>query len=120
MKALSAVIAVLLCTVVATEGVKMISYHSYIEREGSCAIDWKAWDTAIDFVANQSTKLKLIGDHDHDRQGKQFVDEKSKVIDKIVQHVIRGTTAENELFNQRGDRGRYDNMCGYKGLPFTL
>ena len=79
MKALSAVIAVLLCTVVATEGVKMMSYHSYIEREGSCAIDWKAWDTAIDFAANQSTKLKLIGEHDHDQQGKQLAESRGQI-----------------------------------------
>jgi hypothetical protein len=107
MKALSAVIAVLLCAVVATEGVKMMSYHSYVE--GSCAIDWKAWDTAIDFVANQSTKLNLIREHDHDQQGKQLADEMGEVTDEIVQHIIRGATAENELFKQRDEaRDRYD------------
>jgi hypothetical protein len=106
MKALSAVIAAVLCTVVATVGVKMMSYQSHIEREGSCAIDWKAWDTAIDFV---STKLNLIREYDHEQQGKQPADQMSKVTDKIVQYVIRSTTAENELFKQRDEaQDRYD------------
>jgi hypothetical protein len=105
MKALSAVIAVLLCTAVPTVGVKMTSYQS-IEREGSCAIDWKAWDTAIEFV---STKLNLIREYDHEQQGKQLVDQMGKVTDKIVQYVIRGTRAENEVFKQRDEaRDTYD------------
>jgi hypothetical protein len=121
MKVLSAVIAVLLCTLVATEGVKMMSFHNYIEREGSCAIDWKAWDTAIDFVANRSTKLKLKWEHDHNQQGKQLADEMDKVTDKIVQHIVRGTRAENELFKQRDEgRDRYDNYVRVPRLSFYI
>jgi len=49
------------------KGIKVVSYKLSVQlpNKGRCAIDLKAWNTAIDFVANQSTKLKLIREADH-------------------------------------------------------
>ena len=43
-------------------------------NRGPCAIDLEAWDTAIEFVANQSIKLKLIKEREHREQAKQLSD----------------------------------------------
>jgi hypothetical protein len=53
------------------KGVKMMSYDGAVQTKGRCAIDWKAWNTAIDVVANQSVKLKLIRGDDLWEQTKQ-------------------------------------------------
>jgi hypothetical protein len=91
MKSASAVFAVLLWVVPATageptpdlKGVKTVSYHGVAhQNESRCAIDLKAWNTAIDFVANQSTKLRLIRYADHLEQVKQLRDEANKAIEK--------------------------------------
>ena len=42
-------------------GVDTVAYHGILEPGiGNCKVDWEAWNTSIDFVANQSTKLKLL------------------------------------------------------------
>jgi hypothetical protein len=71
----AALVGLLLCTVGTIEpvtagdspslylkDVKMVMYQLTAQppNKGRCAIDIKSWNTAIDFVANQSTKLKLI------------------------------------------------------------
>jgi hypothetical protein len=43
-------------------------------NEGLCAIDWQAWNTAMDFVANQTTKLKLIKEREHYERGRYLLD----------------------------------------------
>jgi hypothetical protein len=46
-----------------------------MSRPDLCAIDEGAWNTAIDFVANQSTKLKLIRDKEYyERAGELAVE----------------------------------------------
>jgi hypothetical protein len=55
-----------------------MSYSLYNGSEGRCAVDWKAWNTAIDFVANQSVKVKLIRYDDYTQLEKQASDEFSK------------------------------------------
>jgi hypothetical protein len=43
--------------------VNIISYTPYIENNqnsGKCRIDWEAFKVALQFVANQSTRLKII------------------------------------------------------------
>ncbi len=48
--------------------VSIISYFTIIEKNndaGKCRIDWDAWDTALQFVANQSARLKIITQKDH-------------------------------------------------------
>jgi hypothetical protein len=59
------------------KGVTIVRYQLIFDQPntGVCAIDWNAWNTAIDFVANQSTNLKLIREVDHNEQLKQFSDE---------------------------------------------
>jgi hypothetical protein len=42
--------------------IKIISLSSIFDGEvkGKCRIDLQAWDTALQFIANQSTRLKII------------------------------------------------------------
>jgi hypothetical protein len=48
------------------KGIKVVNYKLSVDpNKGRCAIDLKALNTAIDFVANQSTKLKLTREADH-------------------------------------------------------
>jgi hypothetical protein len=113
MKAPSVVIAAVLCTVgmilPATagdrsspflKGVKIVSYKLSIEspNKGRCAIGSNAWNTAIDPVANQSTKLKLIRDADHLEQEKQLSDEVRKTSENVERHLTDATanTAKKE------------------------
>ena len=110
MKGLSTVIAAVLCTVgtivPATaadrsspflKGVKTVSYKLSVEppNKGRCAIDLKAWNTAIEPVANQSTKLKLIRDADHLEQEKQLSDELRKTSENVERH-LTDETAKKE------------------------
>jgi hypothetical protein len=69
------------------KGVKTVSYKLSVEppNKGRCAIDLKAWNTAIDPVAKQSTKLKLIRDVDHLEREKQLSDELRKASDATGQ-----------------------------------
>jgi hypothetical protein len=79
------------------KGVKIVSYKLSVEppNKGRCAIDLKAWNTAIDPVANQSTKLKLIRDADHLEQEKQLSDELRKTSENVERH-LTDPTAERE------------------------
>jgi hypothetical protein len=47
------------------KGVAVIWYEPIFELSKQCSVDFKAWDTALEFVANQSIKLKLIRSIDH-------------------------------------------------------
>jgi hypothetical protein len=71
------------------------------------------------FRCKPINQAKLIGEHDHEQQGKQFADEMGKVTDKIVRHIIRGTTAENELFNDEA-QDRYDKYVWVQGPSFYI
>jgi hypothetical protein len=113
MNAPSAVIPALLCmvgTIVPAtasdrsspflKGVKIVSYKLSVEppNKGRCAIDLNAWNTAIDPVANQSTKLKLIRDADHLEQEKQLSDELRRTSENVERHLTDATaeTAKKE------------------------
>jgi hypothetical protein len=104
------VIAALLCTVgtivPATaadrstpflKGVKTVSYKLSVEppNKGRCAIDLNAWNTTIDPIAKQSTKLKLIRDADHLEQEKQLSDELRKTSENVERH-LTDATAQKE------------------------
>ena len=117
MKGLSTVIAAVLCTVgtivPATaadrsspflKGVKTVSYKLSVEppNKGRCAIDLKAWNTAIDPIAKQSTKLKLIRDADHLEQEKQLSDELSKT----RENVERLTDATAQIAEKEHDEAK--------------
>jgi hypothetical protein len=48
------------------KGFPTIEYHPILDVSGPCRADLDAWDTAVEFVTNQSTKLKLIKHIDHE------------------------------------------------------
>ena len=51
------------------KGVTLVTYMGIVEHKTAhCDIDFKAWNTAIDFVANQSMKPKLVREADHAAQ----------------------------------------------------
>jgi hypothetical protein len=77
--------------------VQMMTYEGAIQSKGRCAVDWKAWNTAIDFVANQSIKLKLIREDDHHEQEKQLIEERNKATDKLVRQPNNNAAAQKEL-----------------------
>lgn len=48
------------------QGITMVTYRGVPETNTArCENDWKAWNTAIDFVAGQSVRLKLVRDDDY-------------------------------------------------------
>jgi hypothetical protein len=51
-------------------------------NKGRCAIDVEAWSTAIDFVANQSTTLKLIREQEHYERAKELSDKANEAARK--------------------------------------
>jgi hypothetical protein len=64
------------------KGVTTMTYNGFMKDEGRCKIDWKAWNTAIDFIANQSTKLKLMTDADYQKHFDELLD-RNKEIDLL-------------------------------------
>jgi hypothetical protein len=76
-------------------GVTTMTYHGFINREdkGRCKTDWKAWNTAIDFVANQSTKLKLMTDVEHNEQIEQM--KKNENIEALLKKGLLNWTDED-------------------------
>jgi hypothetical protein len=51
------------------KGVSDVTYVGSLgTKTDHCDVDMKAWNTSIDFVANQSTKLKLWREADHAAQ----------------------------------------------------
>jgi hypothetical protein len=64
------------------KGVNTMTYHGAMKDEGRCKIDWKAWNTAIEFVANQSTKLKLMTDAEYQKHFDELLG-KNKEIDLL-------------------------------------
>jgi hypothetical protein len=55
------------------KGIPAIQYIGIFKATGPCGVDQKAWDTAIRFVANQSTKLKLVTFQDHNEHFNEFI-----------------------------------------------
>ena len=50
------------------KGVTIMQYESSVNDSSGdkiCSVDWKAFNTSMAFVANQSTKLKLVSIRDH-------------------------------------------------------
>lgn len=60
------------------KGVTTVVYTGVFEIKGPCAIDRKAWNTAIEFVANQSSKLTLVTDALHQEQFEEMLKVKDK------------------------------------------
>ena len=56
-------------------GVSAMTYIGFIEpNTGHCAIDWQGWNTEIEFVANQSTKLNFLKNSEKTKQAKALYD----------------------------------------------
>jgi hypothetical protein len=132
MKALSAVIAVLLCTAVPAKagdrpspyfkGVKVMSYWGAVQTKGRCAIDLNAWNTAMDFIANQSFKLKLIREQDREQLG----DEMDKAAEELQQYrKINGTNQDTPegkglVKHHEEARERYGKYAFAPRLTFVI
>jgi hypothetical protein len=47
------------------KGVTAVNYHAYVVQDSNrCRVERDSFDTALQFVANQSVKLKLIPFHE--------------------------------------------------------
>jgi hypothetical protein len=61
--------------------VDTVAYSGILEEGGgNCNVDWQAWDTSIDFVANQSTKLKLLTLVEHHKRAKKLADKNEELL----------------------------------------
>lgn len=56
------------------KNVSLVAYKLFPGDRPHCAIDREALNTAIDFVANQSTKLKLIKEAEHYKRERELLD----------------------------------------------
>jgi hypothetical protein len=55
------------------KGLNAITYHAHLEQDSNrCRIERESLDTALQFVANQSVKLKLIPWLEHDAREKEL------------------------------------------------
>jgi hypothetical protein len=77
---------------------KIISYQISVEptNEGPCGTDLNALNKAVDLVANQSLKLKLLREQDHLEQAGQLSDGAKKASGKAIHDVIRRCTDNGE------------------------
>ena len=65
-----------------------------------CTIDLEAWRTAIDFVANQSTKLKLMREREHYERTKELVNKANEAGRKYITR-----SASTQKWPQQKGRG---------------
>jgi hypothetical protein len=77
------------------KNVWLVSYNLVSAIKDPCAINQEAWNTAIDFVANQSSKLKLIKEKEHYERGKELADKAGEAGRKWAS-VITGSAARSE------------------------
>jgi hypothetical protein len=74
----------------ALKGVSVVVYNGWLPskdaREGRCAIDWRAFNVEMDFVANQSSKLRLMTDRAVSDEMKRVTDlTEGMSVDEILQ-----------------------------------
>jgi hypothetical protein len=74
------------------KGITTVKYFGVLENKGRCKVDRDAWNTAIEFVANQSTRLKLMKYDEHQVQ----LDEMIKSKDKTDQTMLKKDTWTDE------------------------
>jgi hypothetical protein len=90
---------------------KNVSLVSYVLLSGAkdrCAINVQAWNTAIDFVANQSSKLKLIRQNEHDERSKELMDEARRASRKFM---ATNTDAEEKVSDEALEKFRKYNAA---------
>ena len=66
------------------KNVSLVVYMLTSPKKGLCAIDWEAWNTAIDFVANQSSKLKLIREKEYYERERELRDKSEEASQKYL------------------------------------
>jgi hypothetical protein len=77
------------------KNVSLVSYNLVSAIKDRCAINQEAWNTAIDFVANQSSKLKLIRMKEHDERRRELTDKAAEAGRKWAS-MITGLAARPE------------------------
>ena len=55
--------------------VSLVRYFLFSADNGRCVVDYRAWNTAIDFVAYQPSKLKLIRDKEYYERSRELREE---------------------------------------------
>jgi hypothetical protein len=96
----------------ALKNVSLVSYRLAGPNKGPCVIDWQAWNTAMDFVANQSTKLKLIKDREHYERARELADK----ISETGRRYFASSTKEADVAKKAWDEAK-DNHSKYAFAP---
>lgn len=78
------------------QNVSLVAYDLFSGDRNPCAIDREALNTAIDFVANQSTKLKLIRQTDHWERGKELFEKVGEAGRKFTADVLSDKTTPSD------------------------
>jgi hypothetical protein len=72
----------------------VFSDRLFLADDNDCQIDWKAWHTAIDFVANQSNKLKFVKFEEHRRMSKELEAKRDELFKEYVKESDRAKGPE--------------------------
>jgi len=99
------------------KNVSLVVYQLMSEAEGRCAINSEAWNTAIDFVANQSTKLKLIRKQEHLERSQELFDKAKEAVGPKL--MAARTDAEKAAARKAWDEVTEKNMK-YMGAPLLV
>jgi hypothetical protein len=82
------------------KNVSLVVYEVFPAADkGLCTIDREAWRTAIDFVANQSTKLKLMREREreHHERAEELVNKASEAGRKHVKYFTTRSASDAEM-----------------------
>lgn len=71
------------------KGITIIHYSAGAEKSEQCKIDFDSLNTALQFVANQSTKLKIVAVSEHIRR--------SHELDEIAKQIWEKATASGKV-----------------------
>lgn len=113
------------------KNVSLVRYDLFIEppNKGLCAIDLEAWNTAIDFVVNQSTKLKLIKESEHSERAKELWDklkESSEKFSTLIKAPDEKSDAAKKVWEEKADAARKaleqagENSSKYSSTPHLM
>jgi hypothetical protein len=71
------------------KGITIINYDVYVEETldgDQCKTDVNSLETALQFVANQSTKLKIVTESEHHRRAKELNEITSRIQEKVFEN----------------------------------
>jgi hypothetical protein len=97
------------------KNVSLVSYKFVSESKDLCAINEGAWHTAIDFVANQSSKLKLIRDKEYYERAGELAVEAGEASRKFMD----APDAEVAAAKKASDEAN-DTSSKYSAAPYLL